>query len=193
MTVILDVDRAEQAQAALQVANAKRCAKARLRRDIKAGQITLAQIVATRPLELADCPLFEVLLMFPQRGQRALVEINRHAIRDRVNLAVTFGDASTTTLRWLTDLTARGSRPGRPLVVFGHYSAFDGRPQAGRGRRVVLEHGPAGTRVLRDTGVEGDVEIERFAVGAQDSEIAWVAERYLEDQREHHRALRRAA
>jgi hypothetical protein len=90
-----------QRRDALGAANRTRLGRAQLKRDLRAGRLTLAEVAAHRPEPLRELPLFTLLGELPGVGQRRVERLNRRAITARVNLARTLADASTATLRWL--------------------------------------------------------------------------------------------
>jgi hypothetical protein len=96
-----DRERFAQARRALLDANRTRVQKASIKRDVREGVVTLAEIAAKRPTSLRALPLFALLLELPGFGCRRLDKLNRRAIRDGINLARTLGDASASTLDWL--------------------------------------------------------------------------------------------
>ena len=86
---------------ALALANRAKSDRAALKRDLRAGRLTFAEVAAQRPALLRDMPLFALLGELRGMRQRRVERLNRRAIVARVNLARTLGEASTATLRWL--------------------------------------------------------------------------------------------
>ena len=86
---------------ALALANRAKSDRAALKRDLRAGRLTFAEVAAQRPAPLCDVPLFALLGELRGMRQRRVERLNRRAIVARVNLARTLGEASTATLRWL--------------------------------------------------------------------------------------------
>ena len=86
---------------ALALANRAKSDRAALKRDLRAGRLTFAEVAAQRPALLRDVPLFALLGELRGIRQRRVERLNRRAIVARVNLARTLGEASTATLRWL--------------------------------------------------------------------------------------------
>jgi hypothetical protein len=198
-----DRERAAQARRALLDANRTRIQKASIKRDVREGMVTLAEIAAQRPASLRAMPLFALLLELPGFGCRRLDKLNRRAIADGINLARTLGDASASTLDWLVrtvdaDGQADGdsTTSGAPAVVdheppargvqrrllagvVGSYHAAD----EGRRRRLVLRAGDDGTPVLVDRGGDDERVIERFRATSGLLEVAAVARGYLDEAR----------
>jgi hypothetical protein len=92
-----------QRTTALALANEARMDKASVRRDLRNGALTLAQVAANRPPSLCPMTLFALVLELPGFGSRRLEKLNRRALEDGMNLALTLGGASTRTLRWLVE------------------------------------------------------------------------------------------
>jgi hypothetical protein len=90
-----------QALDALKHANEVRVDKASVRQSLRNGSLTLAEVAATRPPTLCTTPLFALMLELPGFGARRLEKLNRRALEDGINLALTLGGASERTLRWL--------------------------------------------------------------------------------------------
>ena len=86
---------------ALALANRAKSDRAALKRDLRAGRLTFAEVAAQRPALLRDMPLFALLGELRGIRQRRVERLNRRAIAARINLARTLGEASTATLRWL--------------------------------------------------------------------------------------------
>lgn len=74
---------------------------AHVRRDLRRGVLTLPDVARERPGSLRPLALFALVLELPGVGCRRLDRLNQRAIADRVNLAVTLGEASERTLGWL--------------------------------------------------------------------------------------------
>ena len=83
-----------------------------LRHRLAAGELTVADIMREQPAALGDRALFEILLMARGIGRTRLCELNRRAIDDAVNLAVTLRDADQYTGRWVAANTLRRSPLG---------------------------------------------------------------------------------
>ena len=75
--------------------------KSQLVQQIRSGQLTLAELTAERPDALSGTTLFAIALTLPGFGQRRLTALNRRAVANDINLAVTLGGASGRTLVWL--------------------------------------------------------------------------------------------
>ena len=99
---------------ALGAANHTRLARAQLKRELRAGRLTIAEVTARRPEPLRELTLFALLGELPGIGQRRLERLNRRAIAARVNLARTLADASAATLRWLVAELDRTEPEGEP-------------------------------------------------------------------------------
>ncbi|MGI9099029.1 MAG: hypothetical protein ACR2H2_11175 [Solirubrobacteraceae bacterium] len=65
-----------------------------------------------QPVELADRALFEVLLLARGVGRKRLRELNRRAIGEQVNLALTLGAADEPTRNWVAANALRSSPLG---------------------------------------------------------------------------------
>jgi hypothetical protein len=198
-----DRDRTAQALRALLDANRTRVEKSNVKRDLRAGGLTLAKIAVERPEPLQSMPLFALLLELPGFGCRRLDKLNRRAIADGINLARTLGDASASTLNWLVravdgqlDDEATRKEPSawtravdadpaapaaslRPLYgVVGSYPV-----SGGKRRRLVLSTADDDTPVLLDRGCGDERVVERFRATARLLEVAAVAGGYLEEAR----------
>lgn len=109
-----------QNMAALGNANSLRSDKAKLRRQMRNGSITLARILEERPEPLRSTPLFTLVLDLPGFGQRRLEQLNRRALIDQVNLALTLAAASAHTLGWLLkEITGQVAAPVDAVVDDG--------------------------------------------------------------------------
>jgi len=78
-----------------------RLEKTHVRRELRSGALTLPQVVRERPGPLRPLALFALVLEVPGFGCRRLGRLNQRAIADDMNLAVTLGEASERTLKWL--------------------------------------------------------------------------------------------
>lgn len=72
-----------------------------IRRGMRAGTVTLAGVLSDRPACLAPLPLFSLILWRRGWGRDKLRKLGAEAIRERINLGVSLGEASTRTLEWL--------------------------------------------------------------------------------------------
>jgi hypothetical protein len=198
-----DRERTAQARRALLDANRTRVEKANIKRDVREGIVTLAEITATRPASLRAVPLFALLLELPGFGRRRLDTLNRRAIADGINLARTLGDASASTLDWLVrtvdadreadenattneappvvdhEPPAQGAARRLLAGVVGSYHAADD----GHRRRLVLRAADDGTPVLVDRGGDDERVVERFRTTSGLLEVAAVARGYLDEAR----------
>jgi hypothetical protein len=198
-----DRERTAQARRALLDANRTRMEKASIKRGVREGVVTFAEIAAERPASLRAMPLFALLLELPGFGRRRLDVLNRRAIADGINLARTLGDASTSTLDWLVrtvdadgqadenattneapagvDQEPRTQGAQRRLLagVVGSYHAADD----GRRRRLVLRADDDGAPVLVDRGGDDERVVERFRVTSGLLEVAAVVRGYLDEAR----------
>jgi hypothetical protein len=68
-----------QRLAALEKANRTRSFRAQIKRDLRAGRITLAQLIAHPPAELGSMRLYELLLATPKIGTGKATRILRRA------------------------------------------------------------------------------------------------------------------
>jgi hypothetical protein len=83
-----------------------------VRAALRRGDITIAMVMRERPDALADHTLFEILLMAHQIGRARLRAINRRAVNEQINLAVTLKDANERTRDWVTyNALPRGRKP----------------------------------------------------------------------------------
>lgn len=105
MTVTAPPNDARTAQAldALQRANRIRLATASVKRDVRNGSLTLAEVATDRPEALCGMSLFTLLLELPGFGSQRLKYVGLRAVNAGINLAVTLGDASNRTLEWLVE------------------------------------------------------------------------------------------
>jgi hypothetical protein len=188
---------------ALLDANRTRTEKANIKRDVREGALTFAEIATERPAPLRPVPLFALLLELPGFGHRRLDALNRRAIADGINLARTLGEASASTLDWLaravdgqlnddghtTGSTAEARVAGqawparsarrRPLLgVVGTY-----RASGGQWRRLVLDTADDELPVLLDRCGNDERVVERFRATAGLLEVAAVAGGYLAEAR----------
>lgn len=85
-----------------------RRARMHVRDQLRAGTLTLDQLLTNPPEAIHDLPVMDVLRMLHKtRSSRTLEVINREAVRAQVNLMITVGRASSYTLAWAA---ANGSR-----------------------------------------------------------------------------------
>lgn len=102
----------EQRDAARLIANEKRMAVARVRRQLRNGEITLQEVFDDPPAELHGYTIADVFRMArcTQRyaGSSSLKLIGQWAIRDQVNLMITLGEASARTRGWAATHGTRG-------------------------------------------------------------------------------------
>ncbi len=204
-------ERDAQARRALRLANQTRIEKANVKRDLRDGTLTLAEVVAQRPEPLRSMPLFALVLELPGFGQWRLDKLGRAAAADGINLARTLGSASTHTLDWLVrtvnGLSEDEATTGRTeIIVAAPTAAAEDDPAeddpARRGaprhrllhgvagyyqtdretRRVVLSAAD-GTPVLFDRGCDDERVIEQFESTAGLLEVAAVASGYLDEAR----------
>jgi hypothetical protein len=130
--------------------------RAALKRELRAGRLTLGELAARRPEPLRDVTLFALLGEVPGMGQRRMERLNRRAMAARINLARTLGEASGGTLRWL--LSELGGAqpddldllPGRPDAVKD--DGCDWRAVALRLDRLIREH----ERSVRDESLPAE-------------------------------------
>jgi hypothetical protein len=83
----------------------RRLAIARLRREIRAGRVTLAEVLADPPETLLRWPLIDVvrLVFSGGRGSTTIEMLGRDALGDGVNLMLPLGRSSEATRAWLVD------------------------------------------------------------------------------------------
>lgn len=88
---------------ALEVANERRLTVAALKRDVRAGRVTLAAIMAHPPAAALDVALVDLVRWARDATRtRAWFErLGKQAVRDDINLLLTVAQASTETRRWL--------------------------------------------------------------------------------------------
>lgn len=80
----------------------KRYARAELRRQLRRGAVTLADVMETRPPEAADYLLIDIIRWVYYAPRRANVEeIGRAALRDGVNLMMPLSRASVRSRAWV--------------------------------------------------------------------------------------------
>jgi hypothetical protein len=149
----MGVDERAGALARARVAKRERAA---LKRELRAGRLTLGELVARRPEPLRDVNLFALLGEVPGMGQRRMERLNRRAIAARINLARTLGEASDATLRWLL-AELGGARPDDLVSAPGPRGAVpddgcDWRVVALRLDRVIREH----ERSVRDESLPAE-------------------------------------
>lgn len=93
-----------QRRASLDVANVKRRQMGCIKADLRAGRLQLGDVMRDWPAELASVPLVDLIRWTRGKGPchgRAVVEIGRRAVRDKVNLMVPLGDASARSREWV--------------------------------------------------------------------------------------------
>ena len=89
---------------ALGVANARRRAVYELRRRLRHGELTLADVLLDPPDYVRGYLTFEVLLWGPHFGRHRLRALNARALRlGQVNLANDLGSLTERQRRWLAD------------------------------------------------------------------------------------------
>ena len=87
---------------ALVVANERRTATALLKRRLRCGELTLAELVTHPPAEAGQALTFEVLLWAPYFGRQRLRALNLRAVRrGHVNLATPLGQLTDRQRQWL--------------------------------------------------------------------------------------------
>ena len=106
----------DQRARALTEANAQRARQAQLRSDMIAGRLTLAEIMAQPPPDLARTMLIDVIRMMrssvsARRSSPVMTRIGREAVAAGVNLLVPLGDASVRSRAWVAAHGGRGMRP----------------------------------------------------------------------------------
>jgi acetolactate synthase regulatory subunit len=85
------------------LSNAARTERSVIRRQLRMGETSLSVILRDPPQPMAKDPLFDVLKWVRHRGHRWLIDVNRRAILEGVNLAVPLGQASERSRRWLVE------------------------------------------------------------------------------------------
>jgi hypothetical protein len=92
-----------QRMSALRSANAVRLEKARIRRQIRAGELSLWDVLMDPPDVLRDSTLLDVLELSRARAGRAtsLAHINERAMEEGVNLLLPVRAASQRSRAWL--------------------------------------------------------------------------------------------
>jgi hypothetical protein len=112
----------EQRDRALIVANEKRMRVVEIRRQVKSGQLALADLLADPPDEILHMTLFDVVRMTytSTRAGASMETLGRRALQDGVNLLVQVGRSSMRSREWVAE-----------NVMWQH------RPQEGRLRRYV--------------------------------------------------------
>ena len=129
--------------------------RAALKRELRAGRLTLGELVARRPEPLRDVTLFALLCEVPGLGQRRMERLNGRAMAARINLARTFGEASNATLRWLLSELG-GTQPDGLDLLPGPPDAesegCDWRAVALRLDRLIREH----ERSVRDESLPAE-------------------------------------
>ena len=86
-----------------EASNQKRAAKARFKKAIKVGRVDFAEIARTRPEEIADMALVDVLRLLPAFGSAKFEKLGSRAARANINLLVSVSRASSTTLNWVVE------------------------------------------------------------------------------------------
>jgi hypothetical protein len=109
-----DVRRQFAATALAERSTQVRQANKRVRHALADGRLTIAEVMADQPGELADRALFEILLLARGVGRKRLQELNTRAIEEGVNLALTLGHADESTRRWVAANVLRST----PLAVW---------------------------------------------------------------------------
>lgn len=93
---------------ALDRANVIRGQIAKTRADLRNGRVSVGELALSPPEHLLLTPMYEVArLRTPDSrdARRRLEELGRRALRDRVNLMVPLGRASTRSREWLAEQT----------------------------------------------------------------------------------------
>jgi hypothetical protein len=115
MSATVPAVEADERAGALARARLAKRERTALKRELRAGRLTLGDLAARRPEPLRDVTLFALLCEVPGMGQRRMERLNRRAMGARINLARTLGEASNGTLGWL--LSELGRVPGPPDAV----------------------------------------------------------------------------
>lgn len=92
-----------QRQLATERSAAKRRAKAEIRRAVRAGEMSLAEVLLDQPPCMTTVRLLDLLDLVPNLGPRVITTIGRRAVRDGINLAVPLGHASSRSRVWLVE------------------------------------------------------------------------------------------
>lgn len=106
----------EQRVAALERANEIRSLRANLKKDIKAGRVSVLDILENPTADLATMKVFDLLLAAPKLGR---VKVNKILVRCRVSPSKTLGGMSHRQRRELIDAVL-GHRPARTITPY-HY------------------------------------------------------------------------
>jgi len=74
-----------------------------IRERVRAGDLTLAELLAEPPEAVHGVRLFEPVRWQPRVGWRAIETLNRQAILNGVNLLLPVGQAGELTRRWVIE------------------------------------------------------------------------------------------
>lgn len=78
-----------------------RAERARVRRDLRSGVLSLAAVILDPPACVVSVPLFEIVRWQRFFGAYRLRLLGRRAVADGINLALTVGMASAGTREWV--------------------------------------------------------------------------------------------
>lgn len=81
----------EQRLSALEKANATRSRRAQLKRDLKAGEVLVVDLIASPPEFIETMKTFDLLLAVPKYGR---VKVNKILSRERISPSKTIGGLS---------------------------------------------------------------------------------------------------
>ena len=80
-----------QRMRALEIANDTRSRRARLKRDIKAGRVSVVDVLVAPPVCVGTMKVFDLLLATPKHGR---VKVNKILLRCRISPSKTIGGLS---------------------------------------------------------------------------------------------------
>lgn len=93
----------EQSLQALQTANSLRSDRAQLRRAMRTGEVTLAEVMLDPPEAAKSALVIDVIRWQHGKCVASLRVIGKQALRDRINLMLTVGSSSTMTRAWVAE------------------------------------------------------------------------------------------
>lgn len=118
----------DQALVALRSGHAKRIERAELLRHVRARGLDPGWLLVDPPECIATMFTFDFLRHIPGVGATRIREINRVAMRNQMNLAVSLGELTPSRRRWLAQMLARVPQPRNCPQATGRWPLVN-RPQ----------------------------------------------------------------
>lgn len=104
----------DQPMTALSSAQARRMRLTTLRRDLRAGRVSLTDLMLDPPADMENVILSDVLRWLGCGGSSSRIRsLGKWAVRDSVNLLQTVGEASAFSRAWVAENGLHGLQKGR--------------------------------------------------------------------------------